>query len=201
MRHINSSDSLGVNHHLQQINKRDSSALNEVTLRRTIRSNRPDYGYVHLGVNDASQGIPLIDTIKNFCSFKSFIDSLSGTCLIISLPLLTSDSLLNSRIVELRKVLTEFVDWFSAKGPRPDRMRKLRGNCNRNFAVNGVIKREYYHRDGIHLSEEGKRIILANLRHHIHLFSKTSNHDHRATSRSGNSSQPVRARPGSSTAR
>ena len=93
--------------------------------------------------------------------------------------------------MELRSVLTEFVDWFGIKSPDPQPLwaLKLWGNRNRNFNDNGVILKKYVSKDKIHLSEEGKRVILVNMRHHIHLISKT---------RSGG---PNRVRPGSSTAR
>ena len=193
MRHIKEPDSLGVNHHLHHISRRDSLALNEKGLRKTIRNIRPDYVYVHLGINDIAQGIHSVDTMKNFCSFKSFTDSIPGTKLMISLPLMTDDPRMNSRLNDLRNLLIKFVDWFPKTYPG------LWGNSNKNFSKDGTIIKQFYHRDGRHLSEEGKRLILANMRHHIHLLTKTERQPVRT--RAGISSQSAWSRPGSSSAR
>ena len=40
--------------------------------------------------------------------------------------------------------------------------------------MNDQTDRKYCGSDGIHLSIEGKRVILADMRHHIHLISKRS---------------------------
>ena len=72
LRHVKTKDSLGNNHELIQINKRDSRGLNDADLRKRVQEIRPDYVYVHLGVNDVYQDIPMIDTLKNFmlCNYQ-----------------------------------------------------------------------------------------------------------------------------------
>ena len=47
LRHVKENDSLGVNHDMYQINKRDSRGLNEAKLRQKIKDLRPDFVYVH----------------------------------------------------------------------------------------------------------------------------------------------------------
>ena len=143
MRHINTSDKLGANHHLQQINKRDSSSLDEVALKQTIKRNKPDYVYVHLGINDIFQRIPPETTLQNFVNFKTFVDSLPGTILIISLPLFTKDVGVNSvnvKFKELRTLLAEFVDFTESQSPlRPLWQRKLWGNNNHNLTIGNTV--------------------------------------------------------------
>ena len=131
MRHINTSDKLGVNHHLQQIKKRDSLSLDEIALKQTIKRNKPDYVYVHLGTNDIFQRIPPETTLQNFVNFKTFIDSLPGSMLIFFLPLFTKHVGVNVKVKELRRLLAEFVDFTESQSPlRPLWQRKLWGNSD-----------------------------------------------------------------------
>ena len=169
LRHVKAKDSLGINHDLHQINKRDSTGLLHEDVRQFILKIRPDNVYVHLGVNDVNQGIPLIDTLKNFLRFKKFIDSQFCTKLIISLPIFTSNPETNRKIDEMRRALDGFVDNFTERyPPQPLKIRKIWINPNKNFEKNGDIVWDYYGVDGIHLTERGKQVILGNFRHHIH---------------------------------
>ena len=93
LRHVRDIDSLGVNHELHRINKRDSNGLTDDKVLEEIQKIRPDYIYVHLGVNDVAQvpRVPLIKTLQNFMRFKKFCGWQWGTQVIFSLPLLTAD--------------------------------------------------------------------------------------------------------------
>ena len=119
------------------------------------------------------QKVPLIETLKNFLSLKSYIDSMFGTKLVVSLPLFTADPDVNNYVTNLRNALNEFVDWFEETNPpQPLHVRKIWGNPNDNFWKNGELIKEYYSNDWIHLTDTGRRTILANFRHHIHLMCK-----------------------------
>ena len=81
----------------------------------------------------------------------------------------------NVKVKELRRLLAEFVDFTESQSPlRPLWQRKLWGNSNHNLTMTDQTDTKYCGSDGIHLSIEGKRVILANMRHHIHLISKRS---------------------------
>jgi hypothetical protein len=92
-------DALGVNHQLKIINKRDTSGLNEESVRRTLTEYKPDFVYIHLGVNDINQNFDIKDSLDNFCNFILFRDTQLPSCkLFLSLPLLTGDPFSNERI-------------------------------------------------------------------------------------------------------
>ena len=97
--------------------------------------------------------------------------------IIFSLPVLTTESELNTTVMTLRYAMEEFVNSFIEwNPPQPLKHQKLWLNLNRNFIKDSDFIEEYYSHDGIHLSSEGKRIALANMRHHIHMMAKIENH-------------------------
>ena len=169
LRHINNDDALGVNHQLKTINKRDSSGLKHDDLRQNIQEIRPDFIYIHLGVNDVAQDISPRETLKNLIDFKTFTDRFIGTKLILSLPLYTGDYDTNLKIMGLREIMKEFVRHFHDDNPHvPLKMKKIWLNANANFTKDGSVIQKHYGADGVHLSNTGKQIVLHNLRHHIH---------------------------------
>ena len=169
LRHINSSDALGVNHEVVVINKRSTAGLLSKEVRLKIREVRPDYIYIHLGVNDASENIPLRSTLANFLDFKNFCDTLFDTKIILSLPIMTKFTALNQRIMDMRECIKELAFHFHEwNPPQPIKLKKLWINSNSNFQKTGADVSAYYAEDGVHLSERGKKAILGNFRHHIH---------------------------------
>ena len=148
-------------------------------MRKEIEKLKPDFIYVHLGVNDVSQEIPLRYTMANFLDFKAhFTDFLLGTQVVISLPLFTNDPEMNKKIWELRNGLDVFVDHFK-EDRQPLKSKKLWMNQNINFTSRAnqaswtnLIIWDNHSTDGIHLSERGKHLILGNLRSHIHQMTK-----------------------------
>ena len=136
-------------------------------LRRKIKEIRPDFIYIHLGVNDVFQKIPLRKTMENFLDFKSFTDWLFGTKILLSLPLLTTDPAVNVRLADLRQGLKEISRHFQEPlTSQPHKFKKVWVNANSNFKQDDDAAIDYYGRDGIHLS--GKKAILGNFRHLIH---------------------------------
>ena len=168
LRHIRTKDILGVNHELVQINKRDSSGLLCKDLRRKIKEIRPDFIYIHLGVNDVFQKIPLRKTMENVLDFKSFTDWLFETKILLSLPLLTTDPTVNVRLADLRQALKEISRHFQEPlTSQPHKFKKVWVNANSNFKQDDDAAIDYHGRDGIHLSDRGKNAILGNFRHLI----------------------------------
>ena len=163
---MDTANALGTNHRLHLINKRDSSGLNDQTMRRNIRKICPDYIYLHLGVNDVHQKFSLKVSLINYYSFILFAEEhLPKTKIFLSLPIFTGDPAANDGIAELRDALRLFV---SKSDNRPLKERTLFTNPNNNFMRSGRLVPELYASDSIHLTERGKSLILANMRHSIH---------------------------------
>ena len=175
MRHI-SDDSLGVNHDLRIINKSYALQLSEGRLRESLKRMKPDFVYVHLGINDVFQGLPAKQIISYICEFTLFTDEeLPNTKVILSLPLPTNNTAECRVIKELRSLMFH---WISNCDTNIElEKRQVIFNSNSNFErlsdersrdppilqVDGLFSR-----DGIHLSYKGKTTILANFRHAIH---------------------------------
>ncbi len=166
--HVKNIDSLGVYHELHQIRKRDSSGLTEEPVLQKLQEIRPDYIYIHLGVNDVAGGVPLIKTLQNFMRFKKFCGYQWGTQVIFSLPLLTADPEANVKIHDLREALRALIIDSQVHPPEPLTVRKFWWNPNLNFIKDGNAIWDNHSADGTHLSNTGKDLILQNLRHHIH---------------------------------
>ena len=172
LRHIRDISSLGVYSELRQINKTDTRGLLHEDLRQQIRDIRPDFVYVHLGINDVHKGLSLKHTLHNILRFKKFMDTQWGTQTVFSLPLLTADPDANWRIKELREHITALVDEIDQHHPRSAAFKKVWINPNNNFIKDGRAIWENHSVDGTHLSNQGKDLILGNLRHQIHKMVK-----------------------------
>ena len=172
LRHVKDLDTvnaLGKGHELHLINKRDSSDLRDMRMREDLKRMKPDFIYTHLGINDVSQQFQTRDSLLNFHDFRIFVfNELPQTRLFISLPLLTNDPFANEQIEELRDTLSELVIKTNQQHPKPLKDTFFLFNKNSNFMPRGTQVREYLSRDGVHLSDRGKQLILGNFRHHIH---------------------------------
>ena len=168
LRHVQESDDVqGVNHELKVINKRDTSGLRDVRVLQTLIEYKPDYVYVHLGINDIAQRRDTKSSIENLCTFMMFIDgNLPDSKLFLSLPLLTGDPRTNDMVVKMRKSIYILVNGIQEQQPLKDM--KLLVNKNTNFTYDNKPIAELYASDGVHLSQRGKQLILGNFRHHIH---------------------------------
>jgi lysophospholipase L1-like esterase len=172
LRHVQDMDTknaLGKNHELTLINKRDTSGLAARNLRNEILEVKPDFIYVHLGINDVNQNMELKETLDNILGFCLFVDeSLEGTKVFLSLPLITADEESNTRIRDLRNALDTFVREINSRDSSPLKDRFLFCNKNVNFMREGHLIAEFYRDDGVHPSARGKEVILGNFRHSIH---------------------------------
>ena len=63
-------NALGVNHELHVFNKRDMSGLTNSRFREAVCELEPDFIYIHLGVNDIHQKVPLKQILSNIYSFN-----------------------------------------------------------------------------------------------------------------------------------
>ncbi len=185
LRHVQNMDTaaaLGTNHILHMINKRDSSGLGSQEVRNELMRIKPDFIYIHLGVNDVTQRFSLKKSLKNFYEFVIFTEGqLPNAKTFLSLPLMTGDNEANERISELRHALQEFVLRFYQTGPV--RERTLFINPNRNFVRSGRLVGEYYKPDGVHPSDRGREVILGNMRHSIHEITRVILNRPKRTSR------------------
>ena len=103
--------------------------------------------------------------MENFLDFKSFTDWLFGTKILLSLPLLTTNPAANVRIADLRQGLKEISQHFQESlTSQPHKFKKVWINANSNFKQDDDAAINYYIRDGIHLSNRGKKAILGNTR-------------------------------------
>ena len=173
LRHVDTEmdtiNALGVNHELHVFNKRDTSGLNNSRLREDICELEPDFIYIHLGVNDIQQKVPLKQILCNIYGFNLFTDDrLPSSKTFLSLPLLTGDPQANEDIAVLRDCLNYLVNELNKTDFRPLRIRNLFLNQNNNFMRDGRIVYDYYRNDFVHPSERGKAVLLGNLRHSIH---------------------------------
>lgn len=163
------SDALGVTHRhqLKVLHKRDTSGLTDNELRRSLVELQPDFIYIHLGVNDISQGFHVTRSMDNITNFIMFRDEQIPRCkLFFSLPLLTRDPRLNEGINTLRRMMNQLIAGIQEQVPLKDM--ELIVNKNTNFTYDRLPISEYLSNDGIHLSESGRKLILGNFRHHIH---------------------------------
>ena len=172
LRHVTEMDTinaLGVNHELHVFNKRDTSGLNNSRFREEVCELEPDFIYIHLGVNDIHQKVPLKQILSNIYGFNIFTDDrLPSSKTFLSLPLLTGDPQANEDIADLRDCLNLLVNELNKTDNRPVRNRTLFLNQNNNFMRDGRIVYDYYRNDFVHPSERGKAVLLGNLRHSIH---------------------------------
>ena len=163
---------LGKNHILEPISKRDTSGLKHRDLRLKLREVKPQFIYIHLGVNDILNGHSVEETMQNFTEFLSFRDSyVPNAKVFISLPLPTmrrNYSEYNNKIIDLRDEIQNLYNMHNPSSRKPIAKCKLLLNTNDNLARDGKLKREFCSNDDLHLSDKGKAAILGNFRHHIH---------------------------------
>ena len=127
-----------------------------------------------LGVNDVQQGFTVKQSLQNIDNFNTYLkEHLPLTKLFLSLPLFKNgDPVANSSIADLRMAINTYVTEFNKRNPQPYKKQTLLINPNTNFMYDSQLIEEYYSRDGVHLSDRGKEVILGNFRHHIHTMTR-----------------------------
>jgi hypothetical protein len=168
LRHVTSMDTpnvLGVNHHLSVINKTDLKGLVKNDVKTTLLNQKPDFIYVHLGVNDVSQEETTDESIARVGEFFVYTEHyLPNTKVIVSLP--DGDPVANAKIKELRSGITQLIGFTETAERNKDR--RLLLNVNYNFMRDGVQVQEFFDHGRTHLSDRGKDVLLGNFRHVIH---------------------------------
>lgn len=153
---------IGGCHAVCKIRKGTSSGLNDNDVRETVRRSKPDFVYVHVGINDLCQGKKISSILNNYYNLLALRDEdTPSTKVIFSWPLLTSDKILNKSVVELRdgiKGMLGNLDHFATDSQAH--------YFNRNSNLDNDD--DMYLKDGVHLSVRGERYILANMRYSIH---------------------------------
>ena len=186
MRRIKDNE-LGVNHKLHIAHKRDSTGLAHNQLRETIKKIKPDFIYIHLGINDIRIQRPVKQIMAAFGEFMLFIDEEVDplTKIIFSMPLLNGNKNDYPHILELRSQLHYWITTLDTKvgiwnrqllfNPNTNFFRRdAHGNILRNMQVT-----EYFNTrkgDYVHLNDFGQKTILANFRYIIHRITRESNH-------------------------
>ena len=171
-------DDLGVDHEVRIFNKTDSFGLADKFLRDSIRQEKPDYIYVHLGINDLHKKRSLSTIMAAFDEFVLFVDEeVPHSKLIFSMPLLNGNKNTYPQILELRERMYNMITTMDTKTGFGNR--DILFNPNTNFfkkdsdghVVRTAQSTELFDTvkgDYIHLSQVGQRVIRANFRHMIH---------------------------------
>ena len=165
-------DVLGTNHTLHIINKRNTDALSLPSLRSSLERIKPDFIYVHLGINDLFDRKTYNTVVSNYGTFHLFAyDKLPMSRVIISLPLPTDKPEECEVLENLHKSTCSWID--VSEGSKLVEDRHLHYNVNRNFrSQNWTPKSSLFSRDGIHLSDSGKEQMMKNFRFGIHSITR-----------------------------
>ena len=170
MRHI-PDNALGMNHQLHILHKTDTTGLEERRVRfDTLEGIKPDFIYVHLGINDLFKRKTFKEVTANYAEFSLFVDEkLPNSKLIFSLPLLT-DRPEECNVIQNLHSIT--MDWIVAGDGNPN-TRRCHFNTNNNLMKNNWTQKEScFASDGIHLTAEGKEAILKNFRFKTHALTR-----------------------------
>ena len=169
-------DALGTNHELHMINRSRVAALADKGIRNKIINIRPDFIYVHLGVNNIiNEETDPHSIFNDFREFELFVTTkLQRSRLIFSLPLPTDSAKERESIAKVHKLLSDYV--IQIEGDTPFLKRTTLLNRNNNFwESDNNQRKQLFGRDGIHLNREGQEVIMQNLRRSIHEITKRIN--------------------------
>ena len=169
-------DALGHNHNLHMIHKTYATGLSDQRyLRDKILLLKPDYIYVHLGINDLLSGRSTKQVLSYYMEFELYVhEHLRNSKLIYSLPLLTNREQECKLIVELRQQTMRWIENTPVGGE--NRGTLFNSNSNLYEVPNGPNDQflptqadgMFKPRGGIHLNNKGEQTILGNFRYVIH---------------------------------
>lgn len=172
MRHIYGKEDLGVNHELTTINKRDATGLLNHQVQKELKEVKPDFIYVHLGINDLNRGGRPAEVIECYANFIMFRDTcIPSSRIIFSLPLFTTNTSLKKDLNQIRRWTEQLVNGVSEPCALKDRHTHVQRNSNFNAHDGGII-RDLLTKDGIHPSSSGERELSQNIRYCIHTITR-----------------------------
>ena len=109
-------DELGTNQQLHTINKRYSYGLSHDKLRKSLTKLKPDYIYVHLGINDVHGNRPVNQIMAAFGEFMLIVnEELKDSKIIFSMPLLNGEQNMTPCILELREEMHKWITSLDTK--------------------------------------------------------------------------------------
>ena len=182
MRH-SPEDALGTNHELHILHKTDTAGLLEARVRESLNVLKPDFIYVHLGINDFMQNKRSSEITANYAEFSLRIsDDLPRSRVIFSLPTPTDRYDESQVIGVLHKSTT---DWIrNTEGHKETEERRVHFNSNSNFrSEDWYQKKELFARDGVHLTPSGKDLMTRNFRFAIHSITRKIKQQQRGVTR------------------
>ena len=135
---------------------------------------KPDFIYVHVGINDLVDGISPERIVNNYADFLRFRDkSLPNTRVIFSLPIRTYAGILWESIEEVHKQTIRLVEKVRRSQSSPkDRLTFWIRNANFNWK-DGSRVMHLMGADGVHPSRSGQRELSLNVQHVIHSITRT----------------------------
>ena len=181
MRHI-LEDALGTNHELHILHKTDITGLLEARVRESLNVLKPDFIYVHLGINDFMQKKNSSEITANYAAFSLRIsDDLPKSRVIFSLPTPT-DRYESQEIEVLHKSTTNWIR--NTEIHKETEERSFHFNSKTNFRSDDWYqKKELFARDGVHLKPSGKDLMTRNFRFAIHSITRKITQKQRGVTR------------------
>ena len=165
-------DGLGVNHELLILNRRNAAGLSENRTTNYISHIKPDFIYVHLGINDLLDMKMPGEVFEEYRRFDNFVSKkLPKTRLYFSLPLPTTYKKECVIIEEVHHLMSDYIKDTEGDKSIIDRVTHVNRNYNMRSG-NWEQKTHLYKADGIHLSDAGKDVMLQNFRRSIHDLSR-----------------------------
>ena len=159
---------LGVNHKINTYRRTDTTSLNTHSIRDHLNKQKPDFVFIHLGINDLrNHTIHLRQIETNLDVFIKYLkDHLPDSKLFISLPIYTDDEMLNLLIHDARRMM---VNLGKKENENADQVKDRRVFINANYDMfpQGEYTSEN-HSDGVHPSTKGQQILLKTLRRSVH---------------------------------
>ena len=176
MRHVNDIDLVHSQHRLrlQRIDRSGTSALSQNKLKKFVVENSPHIIYLHLGINDVHKGMSCDETMENIAKFDAHMYDLSKhTKIVFSAPLLNGQSHHDRAVLRIREAMVRYIDRHEMSSNPEYRRMYLQDNSNllvKDQSETTQNKVYFKEEDPVHLSARGKRSIICNMRHSLHLI-------------------------------
>jgi lysophospholipase L1-like esterase len=147
-----------------------------------LKRAKPQFIYVHLGINDIQSGTAVTEVVENHKIFIESVERYSPTStIIISCPLLNGNSYHDRHVFSLRHTLTLLVNNIQGQSDNPSQ-RKLHIQKNNKFFISTKSTRiqnpRYFQKnDRLHLSEKGKFAMISCMRATMESILKELQHE------------------------